>query len=150
NAFDRGPVTARLVRRDGSLGDSDWLGVMIDSYHDHRTAFGFDVNPLAVQRDELKTITVDDGSWDAVWQVATSVDSTGWHAEYRIPFSQLRFNRDSVQTWGVQFERIIGRRNEYSVSTFIPKKDAGGVPAYGHLAGIEHITSGARVELLPY
>ena len=47
--YDTGPITARLGRRDMPLGDSDWFGVMIDSYHDHRTAFGFDVNPAGVR-----------------------------------------------------------------------------------------------------
>jgi len=147
---DTGKVTARLGRRDGPLGDSDWFGVMIDSYHDHRTAFGFDVNPLGVRRDEIKTIDVDDNSWDAVWEVATSVDSAGWTAEYRIPFSQLRFGSASEQTWGVQFERIIGRNREYAVSTFIPKREQGGVPRYGHLDGLRDVRPGKRLEVLPY
>ncbi len=147
---DSGAVTARLGRRDMRLGESDWFGVMLDSYHDHRTAFGFDVNPAGVQRDEVKTIDDDDRSWDAVWRVATSVDSGGWTAEYRIPFSQLRFRQDSVLTWGVQFERIIGRSREHSVSTFIPKSERGGVPAYGHLEGLAGLAPGARLEVLPY
>lgn len=147
---DDGPITMRLGRRDMSLGDSDWFGLMLDSYHDHRTAFGFDVNPAGVQRDEVKTIEHDDNSWDAVWDVATTVDSGGWIAEYRVPFSQLRFSRDQMQTWGVQFERIIGRNREYAVSTFIPKSVQGGVPRYGHLEGLEGLTSGKRLELLPY
>ncbi|HET7458885.1 MAG TPA: DUF5916 domain-containing protein, partial [Gemmatimonadaceae bacterium] len=147
---DAGPVTARLGRRDGPLGDSDWFGVMIDSYHDHRTAFGFDVNPLGVRRDEIKTIDEDDNSWDAVWEVATSVDADGWTAEYRIPFSQLRFGSATEQTWGVQFERIIGRNHEYAVSTFIPKAEQGGVPRYGHLDGLRDVRPGKRLEVLPY
>lgn len=147
---DTGPITARLGRRDMNLGDSDWLGVMIDSYHDHRTAFGFDVNPAGVRRDEVKTINADDNSWDPVWEAATAIDSAGWTAEYRIPFSQLRFSRDSVQQWGVQLERVIGRRREYAVSTFIAKKEACCVPRYGHLDGLRNIPAGRRLELLPY
>jgi len=147
---DTGRITARLGRRDMPLSDSDWFGLMIDSYHDHRTAFGFDVNPLGVRRDEVKTIDVDDNSWDAVWEVATSVDSGGWTAEYRIPFSQLRFRSVTDQVWGVQFERIIGRNNEYDVSTFIPKSERGGVPRYGELTGLHSLPSGKRLELLPY
>lgn len=133
-----------------SLGDSDWFGLMIDSYHDHRTAFGFDVNPAGVRRDEIKTIDVDDNSWDPVWDVATSVDSAGWSVEYRVPFSQLRFSGSREQTWGVQFERIIGRNREYAVSTFIPKSVRGGVPMYGHLDGLADIRPGKRFEMLPY
>ena len=147
---DTGPVTARLGRRDMPLGDSDWFGLMIDSYHDHRTAFGFDVNPAGVKRDEVKTINDDDNSWDAVWDVATSIDAGGWTVEYRVPFSQLRFGRDSAQTWGIQFERLIGRNREYAVSTFIPKRDPGGVPRYGHLEGLRGLEPGKRLEVLPY
>ncbi|MBW3551980.1 MAG: carbohydrate binding family 9 domain-containing protein [Gemmatimonadetes bacterium] len=147
---DEGEVIGRLGRRDMSLGDSDWFGVMLDSYHDHRTAFGFDVNPAGVKRDEVKVIESDDNSWDPVWDVATTVDEGGWTVEYRIPFSQLRFSAAESQTWGVQFERMIGRRREYSVSTFIPKSAQGGVPGYGHLTGLERIEPGRRLEVLPY
>jgi hypothetical protein len=147
---DSGRITGRLGRRDMDFGDSDWFGVMIDSYLDHRTAFGFDVNPAGVRHDEIKTIDVDDYSWDPVWEAATTVDSAGWTVEYRIPFSQLRFSGAREQTWGVQFERIIGRNREYAVSTFIPKSIRGGVPQYGHLLGVEDIRPGKRVEALPY
>ena len=147
---DSGPITARLGRRDMPLGDSDWFGVMIDSYHDHRTAFGFDVNPAGVRRDEVKTIDQDDNSWDPVWEVVTARDSAGWVAEYRIPFSQLRFGSSLEQVWGVQFERVIGRNREYDVSTFVPKRERGGVPRYGHLSGLHNVQPGKRFELLPY
>lgn len=147
---DTGRITGRLGRRDMDFGDSDWFGVMIDSYLDHRTAFGFDVNPAGVRHDEIKTIDVDDYSWDPVWEAATTVDSAGWTAEYRIPFSQLRFSNAREQVWGVQFERIIGRNREYAVSTFIPKSIRGGVPQYGHLLGVEDIRPGKRIEVLPY
>jgi len=147
---DTGEVTGRLGRRDMALGDSDWFGVMLDSYHDHRTAFGFDVNPAGVRRDEVKVIESDDNSWDPVWNVATTVDAGGWTAEYRIPFSQIRFSAAEDQTWGLQLERMIGRVREYSVSTFIPKSAQGGVPGYGHLTGLRGLTPGRRLELLPY
>ena len=147
---DSGRITARLGRRDMPLGDSDWFGVMIDSYHDHRTAFGFDVNPAGVRRDEVKTIDQDDNSWDPVWDVATSRDSAGWVAEYRIPFSQLRFGSAEDHTWGILFERVIGRNHEYAVSTFVPKKERGGVPRYGHLSGLHDVQPGKRLEFLPY
>ncbi len=141
---------ARLGRRDMDPGDSDWFKVLVDSYHDHRTAFGFEVNPAGVRRDEIRTIDADDNTWDPVWDVATSVDSEGWTAELRIPFGQLRFPRGAQQTWGLQFERVIGRTHEDVLSTFIPKSERGGVPLYGHLTGIEGVQPGRRLEILPY
>ena len=147
---DRGRVNTRLGRRDMNLGDSDWVGVVIDSYHDHRTASSFDVNPSGVRRDALKTDAGDDLAWDAVWDAAASRDSAGWTAEYRIPFSQLRFSPATEQTWGIQIERIIGRRNEYAVFAFTPKAERGGVARYGHLSGLRDIRPGRRLEILPY
>ncbi|HEX6038194.1 DUF5916 domain-containing protein [Longimicrobium sp.] len=147
---DRGRVNTRLGRRDMNLGDSDWAGVVIDSYHDHRTAYSFDVNPSGVRRDALKTDGGDDMTWDAVWDAAAHRDSAGWTAEYRIPFSQLRFSPATEQTWGIQVERIIGRRNEYDVFSFTPKAERGGVARFGHLDGLRDIRPGRRLEVLPY
>ena len=66
---------------------------MIDSYFDRRTAFEFSVNPMGVKRDLYLFNDSDaDVSWNAVWDVATSMDEQGWTAEFRIPFSQLRFS----------------------------------------------------------
>ncbi|NNK64445.1 MAG: carbohydrate binding family 9 domain-containing protein, partial [Gemmatimonadetes bacterium] len=153
--YDRGRVQSRLGRRDMGLLDSDWLGVVIDSYHDHRTGFVFDVNPAGVQRDAIKAVTGqgsegDDNSWDAVWEVETTVDDGGWTAEYRIPFSQIRFSEDAEQVWGILLERLIGRRGEYSTTTFVPRTEQGGIPTYGHLLGVEDIAQGNTLELLPY
>jgi len=87
-------IASQLARRDASGIYSDWVHVVIDSYHDRRTAFRFSVNPKGVQKDVRHfDDNNEDLNWDAVWQVATTVDARGWAAEYRIPFSQLRFNR---------------------------------------------------------
>ncbi|MDB4951890.1 MAG: hypothetical protein JWM27_4539 [Gemmatimonadetes bacterium] len=147
---DRGHVSTRLGRRDMDLGDADWVGLVIDSYHDHRTAVSFDLNPGGVRRDETKTDAGDDNSWDAVWQGAAARDTGGWTAEYRIPFSQLRFNPAAEQTWGLQLERIIGRRKEYAVLAFTPRKERGGIATYAHLTGLRDLHAGRRLEVLPY
>jgi hypothetical protein len=152
---DRQPVSARLGRRDMALMDSDWLGVVIDSYHDHRTAYSFDVNPAGVQRDAVKSMgpggrEQDDLSWDPVWEAKTTKDDGGWTAEYRIPFSQLRFSEAEDPVWGIQIERVIGRRREYSVLSFTPKSEQGGIPTYGHLVGLDSVSPGQRLEVLPY
>ena len=86
-------IAAQLARRDASGIYSDWLHVMVDSYHDRRSAFRFSVNPRAVQKDVRHFDDVnEDLLWDAVWEVATRVDGEGWTAEYRIPLSQLRYD----------------------------------------------------------
>jgi len=80
--FDARPdsIAAQLARRDATGIYSDWLHVMIDSYKDRRTAFRFSVNPRGVQKDvlEFDDRNGEDLNWDAVWEVATTVDSLGW------------------------------------------------------------------------
>src|SRR5205814_1855269 len=116
--FDSHPdsIAAQLARRDAGGIYSDWVHVIIDSYHDRRTAFRFTVNPKGVQKD---VYTSNDGNedvnWDAVWDVGTRVDSAGWVAEYRIPLSQLRFGnapKGTERVWGFQVMRDVARRNE--------------------------------------
>jgi hypothetical protein len=152
--YDRERPTMRLGRRDMDLMDSDWLGVVIDSYHDHRTGFSMDLNPAGVQRDAIKTMVdgqeEDDMSWDPVWDAKATVDEDGWTAEYRVPFSQLRFGDAAEQTWGIQLERVIGRRREYAVLSFTPKSESGGIPTFANLVGLRDIRPGHRLEVLPY
>jgi hypothetical protein len=151
---DTGSVTTRLGRRDMTLLDSDWFGITLDSYHDLRTGFRFQVNPSGVQRDAVVTMVDgqerEDLSWDAVWEVATSVDESGWTVEMRIPFSQLRFRRANPQVWGLQLERIIGRRGEIAHFAFVPRAEPGGIPAYGRLVGLSGIEPRDRLEVVPY
>jgi hypothetical protein len=151
---DAGPVTARLGRRDMSLLDSDWFGVTFDSYLDLRTGFRFQANPAGVQRDAVVTMgggeEQEDLSWDAVWDVATTVDEAGWTVEMRIPFSQLRFRSVEPQVWGLQIERVIGRRGEISHFAWVPRSEPGGIPSYGRLVGLVDIEPGERLEVLPY
>lgn len=155
---DTRPVSLRLARRDATFTDSDVFAIALDSYHDHQTAFRFVLNASGVKRDEILSSTGGGGggggggdtSWDPVWEGATSVSDSGWVAELRIPFSQLHFSRDEVQTWGIQLERRIARTQEHSVFAFTPKRQRGGPPRFGHLLGIRDLPSGRRLEVLPY
>ena len=154
--FDSRPdsIAAQLARRDASGIYSDWLHVVIDSYHDRRNAFRFSVNPRGVQKDVLHSDDRnEDLNWDAVWQVGTTVDSLGWTAEYRIPFSQLRFGsagKGVDRLWGIQVQRDIARRNERDSWSPWKQTDPGYVSFSGDLAGIVDIPTPRRLEIVPY
>ncbi len=147
-------IAAQLARRDASGIYSDWVHLIIDSYHDRRTAFRFTVNPRGVEKD---VYTSNDGNedlnWDAVWSVGTRIDSLGWVAEYRIPLSQLRFGSegaDSNRTWGIQVMRDIARRNERdSWSPWTPQSP-GFVSRFGDLTDLRNVPTPERLEVLPY
>jgi len=151
--FDSSPqgIIRRLGRRDANT-HSDEFRVLLDSYHDRRTAFEFIVNAAGVKRDVLLG---DDGgysddSWDAVWEAATAVDSLGWTVEMRIPLSQLRFSGASVQVWGVRFERWIQRKNELDMLPLVRKTETGVASRFADLQGLEDLPAPKRVEVRPY
>ncbi|HSH76748.1 MAG TPA: DUF5916 domain-containing protein, partial [Longimicrobiales bacterium] len=146
-------VTTRLARRDAGLGDSDRFVVLLDSFHDHETAYRFWTNPSGVKGDAIVTGNSTgggDSSWDPVWDLAVSVTESGWSVEMRIPFSQLRFGRQDRQTWGIQVERTIHRNQENATFPFTPVLERAGVSRFAHLEGITGIEPGRRLELLPY
>src|SRR5262245_7733028 len=109
-AYERHPDGTRtyLTRRDQD-SPSDWVRVFVDSYHDRRTAYEFAVNPSGVKVDRYwYDDNNNDDSWDAVWDVAVSHETDGWSAEFRIPFSQLRFSPSDSMTFGFAIERQVG------------------------------------------
>lgn len=143
-------VTTRLVRRDASF-DSDYIELVIDGYHDHLGRAFFDLNPSGSKGDNIGIGTsCCDASWDPVWEAATHIDADGWTAEIRIPYSQLRFSRDSVQTWGLQVRRFIKRNNEQDQWAWWGKTESGGPARFGHLEGLRIPHAPAGLELLPY
>ena len=142
-------VRTSLTRRDQAR-NGDWLEIDFDTYHDHSGITIFQINPSGVKYDAGQASPNADSGWDPVWQSAARVDSLGWTAELRIPWSQLKFSRDSVQTWGMQVTRFTERLNELSVWSFWPKAEPGGPVRFGHLAGMAIGRSPGGWELMPY
>ncbi len=151
--FDAEPgrIVRRLARRDAS-SHSDEFRVLLDSYHDYRTAFEFTVNAAGVHTDVLYGGDGDfsDKSWDPVWEAATSVDSLGWTAEIRIPFTQLRFARAQTQVWGVRFVRWIERKNELALYPFVARTESGMASRFAQLVGISDLETRRHLQVLPY
>ena len=152
--FAQDPEPARIIglrtRRD-SESPSDWIKVFIDSFHDRRTAFEFGVNPAGVKRDVAwSNDTSEDDGWDAVWDVAVSQGSDGWRAEFRIPFSQLRYRPSDNATFGFAVARQIGRLNETDTWPLLSKAASGIVSSFGDLTSLKIDRTPKRLELVPY
>jgi hypothetical protein len=151
-AYDREPdkIATYLTRRDEDT-PSDWIRVFIDSYHDRRTAYEFAVNPSGVKQDRYWfNDTNNDVTWDAVWDVVVSRDERGWTAEFRIPFSQLRFTPSPMSTWGFAVSREIGRLRETNTWPLLSRNANGYVSSFGELGGLSTGSAVKRLELVPY
>ena len=111
-SFDTSPdsIVKRLTRRDHE--DGDMVAIIFDSFHDQRTGFFFGVSVGGVKFDQMMTNDGEneDQSWDPNWWVGTSINSEGWIAEMKIPFSQLRFKNNSGDVWGLEVLRTIYRK----------------------------------------
>jgi len=152
-AFDTEPgkIVKRMSRRDGF--DGDWVEVNIDSYFDKRTAFSFTASVSGVKGDEAITNDGDrwDSTWDPIWYLETSIDSLGWIAEMKIPFTQLRFsNNKAEQIWGLQVNRRFFRNEERSHWSYFSKDEPGWVRHFGELHGIKNIKPKRQMEVSPY
>ena len=142
-------VGFRTRRDEGS--PSDWIRVLVDSFHDRRTAFEFAVNPAGVKQD---VYWYNDGNsdrgWDAVWDVAVTRVTNGWRAEFRIPLSQLRFRPAESTTFGLAFARQIGRLNETDTWPLLSKTANGYVSSFGELTGLQLNHPLKKLEMVPY
>src|SRR5262245_15241394 len=90
------------IRKDFTPGEQDTFELLLDTFADRRNGFVFATNPAGARSD---TQIANEGrdvntSWDAVWSVATKVDTNGWSAEMRIPFKPLRFAPGEERVWG--------------------------------------------------
>lgn len=143
-------IVQRLTRRDEI--DGDLVAVQFDSFFDKRTGFSFFLNAAGTKQDFM--ISNDggneDNTWDPIWLAKTSRDSLGWYAEMKIPLTQLRFEGNGEQTWGLQLGRMLFRKQEVSIWQPSSKKVSGWVSQFGELKGLKNLKSRKVADITPY
>ncbi len=151
-------IIATELRRDVSQELDDHFEILIDSNHDRRDAYVFGVNPLGTQVDGLiveeqrsDDETEFDPGWDGVWTSEARITADGWTATVEIPFTTLNFKHSVDVLWGINFKRLIRRKNEEDLwrayrRTFGLTK----VSEAGELGGMHDIGSGKLFIVKPY
>jgi hypothetical protein len=139
---DPGGIVAGEKVRDGDITKSDYFGILLDTYRDRQNGFVFTTTPAGIEYDGQVVNEGQGGgiqlpgqtqqmagslggfnlNWDGTWTVATSVDSAGWYAELRIPFTTLRYGAGEQQTWGLNLVRSIRRKSEEAFWSFVPRQ----------------------------
>lgn len=146
-------VSKELVNRD-NIGTSDFIGLVLDTYHDGINAVGFYVTASGVQFDAKyapsPTGNSEDPTWNAVWESKVNIDDHGWTAEFKIPYSALRFAKKDVQNWGLQFIRKRQKEQKQLFWNELNPKMNGFVNQEGELDGISNITPPVRLAFYPY
>lgn len=170
--FDSAPleITAGERVRDYNLEQSDAIVLILDTFRDEQNAFVFGTNPAGIEYDGQVANSGQGGggfgggtrrqqsgsgggfnlNWDSSWDVATSRDADGWYAEFRIPFSTLRYASGPEQVWGLNIVRRVRRLNEQSFWSPVPREfDQYRLTSAGALEGLEPPVQ-RLVQVTPY
>ena len=149
---DPSKLRARLVNRDLIPTDDDTVSIMLDTFHDRKRCYGFQVNARAVQNDAVwsEEGRVWDFSSDSVWDSEARITARGWIALISIPFKSFRFSPAPEQEWGVILYRGIPRKNEEAYWPFYNRDVAGRLNQAGELTGVSAVSSGRNIQVVPY
>ncbi|MET0216021.1 MAG: DUF5916 domain-containing protein, partial [Vicinamibacterales bacterium] len=141
------------LRKDFNTGTSDNFQIVIDTFHDERNGYQFAVNPAGAKWDSQMSNEGRDqnSNWDGVWDVRARVGEDGWYAEIRIPFRTLKFGQESLQTWGINFQRRLRRLNENSYWSPLQRiYGLSRVSMAGTVEGLQGLRPGNNLRVKPY
>ena len=152
-------IRSNTLNRDEWSSD-DAIGLVLDTFNDNENASVFIVNPEGVRVDwsvfnDANSFGGEpfNSSWNTYWDAKTTKHADGWSAEFRIPFSSLKFsvNNDQV-TMGFLTFRYLPRFNEMQNYPMIPPKfDWGFVkPSLGKDIIFKDIKSKNPIYITPY
>lgn len=137
--------------------DVDYFSIFIDTYKDRQNAYQFLVTSRNVQSDARVSPNIEadfgiygDLSWDAVWDSQVSFKNDGWVVEMKIPFFSIRFSKNDIQDWGIQFLRFTRRANETSFWNPVDPNVSGFVNQFGDLTGLQKLVPPLRLSFSPY
>lgn len=143
-------VSRELVGRD-KIGNSDFVGIIFDTYNDKINGSGFFVTPYGEQYDaKYSAFGNEDPTWNAVWESAAKMQPDGWTFEMRIPYSALRFSNKEDQTWGLNIIRRRQKTSQQFAWSNIDPNVSGLQNQEGEWTGIEKIKAPLRLSFSPY
>ena len=155
--FAKDPSPAEIIvnelRKDFNTGNADGFQVVIDTFHDRAQRLPVRDQP---GRREVGLADVERGprsnaNWDGIWDVGTRIGEDGWYAEIEIPFKTLKFGPEAMQTWGINFQRRLRRKNENSYWSPLRRiHQLSRVSMAGTYEGLQGLRPGANVRVKPY
>jgi hypothetical protein len=152
--FDRDPagIVATLRQRDADLDPDDRIEILLDTFHDRRNAYFFQIGAAGSIGDAL--VARNGGAfkkaWDGIFDGAAVIDEFGWSAEIEIPFATVAFDPDNP-TWGFNINRCIKRREEFARWSGLTQ-DASffQIASAGDLGGLDGARQGLGIDLVPF
>ena len=155
HAFDPDPskIRAPYVDRDQVIGTDDNIAVFLDTRNDRRSAIELRVNPRGIQGDAVYNDAnqVEDFSPDFFYDTAAKIGSDGWIAEFRIPFSSLRYSSADPQTWGILVWRNYPRDFRYFIHSAPVPRGSNCLICLAHeITGLTQLPAAGHFVAAPY
>ncbi len=150
--FDNSPdsIFNEFSARDNAEANSDFFWFTLSTYNDGQNSYNFGVSAANIQTDSKTSNNGGDFSWDAVWHSDIKITEFGWVAEFKIPYSAIRFSSEKKQIWGVNFWRQIRRTREISSWNYVLNTNNDLLAQDGKLLNINNITPPLRLAFYPY
>ncbi len=145
-------IRAPYVERDAVLGTDDNIAVFLDTRGEKRTALELRVNPRGIQGDGFYDDSNgdEDFSPDYFYDTAAKIDAGGWSAEYRIPFSSLRYSSRNP-TWNILIWRNYPRDFRYAFYTSPVWRDVNCLVCNSApIVGLTDLPEAGHVTVAPY
>jgi hypothetical protein len=149
---DAGQLRAPFTRRDKVFSDQDMIVVNIDPVGNRKFAHFFRVNPRGSIGDGLfnEDTATEDFSPDLEFDVATGRFEGGWTAEFRIPFSSLRYTDPPSRQWSVLVFRNYPRDQRYRMaSSALPREQNCFLCLNEPLTGLDDLPKARHLALTP-
>ncbi|MCB0397604.1 MAG: carbohydrate binding family 9 domain-containing protein [Flavobacteriales bacterium] len=146
--YDTAPdsILTELTERDNDGANADFFFFYVDPYNKRQDAYVFGVSASGMQVDQR----FSDWTYNAVWESHVAITDKGWVVEMKIPYSAIRFPKAEAQVWGIQFERLLKRKQEKSQWSLTPQSQSLPQNFWGETRGISGIEAPIRLSLTPY
>lgn len=118
-------------KRDYLGPNTEWVGFILDTFNDKENGVSFWTTPTGLRLD-MSVFNDAEGeeplnpSWNTFWDVAVQRNEEGFFAEFRVPFSSLRFQEtDGQVVMGMIAYRWIARKYETDIFPAISQQWGG-------------------------
>jgi len=153
---DPARIRRSILHREGRIDQDDNIRIGLDTYHDRRNAYIFEINPFGTQGDALisdESMTLSDWWWEGVYESQARITDDGWVVEAAVPFTTIRFADAEAPAMGILMERTIRRKNEMVYFPHIGQEFSRAlsqVSQYATLTGLEGLRRGRYMEVKPF
>jgi len=142
-------INSQLSARDDT-GNADIFAIQIDPFGETREGYDFTVTAANVQTDIKLSQNNSYENFNVVWESAVKLYDDKWIAELKIPFNSIRFPKEMMDNFKINFQRVASKLNEESYWNPIKPEIDGYLNQFGILEGLPKITPPLNLSFYPF